>query len=104
MCGNTVRRMDRQSSAAEGRLASGRATSMEVVMPSTAAAAAAVVRVREAHVSAVCKLIPRPPARVVIRKRKILEAGALKDCRLTIRCTRLVEPVRRTKDQSRSRQ
>jgi len=45
------------------------------------------------HVSAVCRLMPRPPARVVMRKRKTLEPGALKDCRLTIRCTRFVEPT-----------
>lgn len=54
--------------------------------------------------SALCRLIPKPPARVVMRKRKSFEDGALKACRFTIRCTRLVLPVSRTNGQPRSRQ
>jgi len=46
-------------------------------------------------VSAVWRFTPRPPARVVMRKAKMGESGALYSSMLSCRRTRFVQPSRR---------
>ena len=47
------------------------------------------------HVSAVWQLMPKPPARVDIRKTNFDEPTMLNALMSTVRCTRFVEPSRR---------
>mmetsp|Transcript_46023 Transcript_46023/g.148276 ORF Transcript_46023/g.148276 Transcript_46023/m.148276 type:complete len:230 (+) Transcript_46023:1544-2233(+) len=53
-------------------------------------------------VSAVCRLMPSPPARVEQRKTESLEEGALNALMSMARCTRFVEPSRRAKSVPRA--